>query len=497
MSEIRLRLATIVNLVTVFARMAISIAFIVLVARRLSIDEFAVFGVLLSIYLMLPIIAVTWQWWAQRYVGQYRGLREAAKALSTGLVLTLLAVPFIMLLYLALSLPTIRYAGLPLRPAIIASIATGILIVAQYFNMILAVLKPEIVGVSSLIHEVVKLASVTVLIILESVTLEEAIVSLVLASLSMAVFAGFMVSRAAPGLSLYVDWGMARTWLSSWRLPIKIQLTGILLQLIRPTYTWITGYTRPVAYLNISLSVASPLTRIGQSVVPALYARSLRESRAGDLQESIRLFMLFTFFMASVAVVASKSVASIYSPQYVEGHYMVLAGVLFSIVQGLTVQYRVFVLGSLDLGERGGWASANRLITLELVLLATGIIVGAIVSMEGEAWVSALTYLSVIIVFRLMPLPFYARMVHSWGFRFPWRNLAEVSLAGSLSSIYLKAVGVDDMVVERLTRDLPALILHIGIALVIYLVVLYLVSPWFRGLVGRGVSIALSRLRLS
>lgn len=73
-TRIRLRFSSIVNYSAMIYRMLVAIGFIV-VARRLSVDEFSLWGIVWSTSLMLASLTGFWGFWAQRFI--VRGIRGA------------------------------------------------------------------------------------------------------------------------------------------------------------------------------------------------------------------------------------------------------------------------------------------------------------------------------------------------------------------------------------------------------------------------------------
>ena len=96
--EIRLRYSTIINYASLIFRLFVSVSFVVIIARRLKVEEFGLWGIIFSLTTMLMAFPVFWNKWVPRFY--VRGFREA---IGTSFILTLIFSIVASLLYIALS----------------------------------------------------------------------------------------------------------------------------------------------------------------------------------------------------------------------------------------------------------------------------------------------------------------------------------------------------------------------------------------------------------
>lgn len=488
MRQVRLRLAAFANMMSAILRIGASLLFIIVAARRLGVDGFAALGIILSLYQAIPLLSHVWHWWAQRQAGELDG-DQARIAAGTGLSLSLAVAPLAGLVYMIVAWATMKAAGLPVEAALLASPAVSLYTIARYLNGIIAVRRPELVGIIGLTHEAAKLLAAIVLIAGMGLGLKGAVLSLDIAALTM-LLSALYIYRGLKVWGLAFDRRRVRYWFSKWRLPVLLLILNMSQSLVRPLYTWTTGLLRPVAYLNMGLSVATPMVRVGQSMVPGLYARALRGGGAQDLEESLRIYILFLAYVVALVVGASRPLASVFNPVYMDGHLVLVAGALYALAVGLTVNYRVYVLGATGMDD-SGYGRMLRLVMVEIVVFVAGLVAGALASLEaGSSWEAAVAYLGIAAIARLTPLLLYHRLAAREGFKFPWRTVAEVS-AGALASLaFLRLSGVERIVILEMLLDGPRLAAYLVASALVYLGVVLVVSPWARGLAERGIRLA-------
>ncbi len=484
MTGVRLRLAALANTTSAATRTGLSLLFIVIVARRLGVEGFAALGIILSLYQAIPLLSHVWHWWAQRIVGESMG-EEAVRAAGTGLLLSIAVAPLAAVIYSAVVWVTLGSAGLDPGVGLLAAPAVAMFVVSRYMaSGIIAVTRPELLGFMFLVHEIAKLGAALVLVIGMGWGLRGAVISLDVAGLALLVSASMVYFRLpVAGLSFSRD--MAVSWFRRWRLPISILILTLSESLIRPVYTWVTGLIRPVAYLNIALSIAAPMTRMGQAMMPGLYANSLRGGGLWGLEETIRIYLAFLGLLVALVAGASKPIASFFNPVYVDGHLILLAGAVYSFIAGLAFSYRVYVQGSTKLtGE--GYEKLYRIISWEIIVIFLGMVLGALLSTAAKSpWLAALAYMTIVALARLAAVARYHLILRSSGFRFPWRSLLEALVAGMGALAYLEASGVQGMIVAELLVDGVNLGLHLVVSTIVYGLVLLAVSPWARGLATR------------
>ncbi|MEB3861790.1 MAG: hypothetical protein GSR84_06180 [Desulfurococcales archaeon] len=493
MTGVRLRLAALANLASAIARIGFSLLFIITVARRLGVEGFAALGIILSLYQAIPLLSHIWHWWAQRTVGETTG-PEAKKAAGTGLLLSIAAAPIAALIYSLVAWTTLQAAGLNPRVGLLAAPAVAMYVIARYMSSgIIGVTRPELLGPLLLVHEAAKLGAALVLVAWMGWGLRGAVASLDIASLALLASSTAVYSRLpVSGLGFSRD--MAIGWLRRWRLPISILMVTASENLVRPVYTWVTGLIRPVAYLNMALSIAGPMTRMGHSMVPGLYASSLRGGGLWGLEETIRIYLAFLGLLLALIAGASRPIASFFNPVYIDGHLVLIAGAIYSFIAGLSFSYRVYIQGSTRLtGE--GYRRLYRLVTWEIIVLLLGMVLGAAAStIAGSPWKAATLYMTVIALARLAAALRYHLILRRAGFRFPWRSLMEAILAGLGALAYLKASGAGGIIVVEPLEDGVLLGAHLAVSATVYGLLLLAVSPWARGLAARLVWVVARRV---
>ncbi|MEB3774333.1 MAG: hypothetical protein GSR86_05345 [Desulfurococcales archaeon] len=496
MGGVRLRYATLANFIAVTIRILVSIGFIVIVARRLPPEDFAVLGIILSLYNGLPQPSGIWNWWTQRYVGLGLAGRDGdpGVAQGTGLIISIVYSITAFILYIIIIYVTLGLAGLDVYPALLASPAIIFVILARHFMSVVSVARPELVGVANLLHEAGKLGASLVLVLYMGLGVAGASESLIVASMLMLLFLAYHTWRLGL-LTIRRDLRLAWSWIRGAFIPGLIALTDFTRNLIRPAYTWVTRLGTPIAYINIALSVASAVNNATQSMIPALYAKVLRGGDRRDLEESLRLYMLIFMYMMGVAAALSRPITSMFNPLYLDGSFMVVLGALFSLSLGFLVQFRGFLLAYLRVEEPGSdRVKVTRLLLMELVFIGAGIIAGGLLSRDASSPAeAAIIYMMVIVATQLAGSLVYVIQIPG-GFRFPWRVFMETLVSFMVVVVYLDVSGARGVLVYDFFGDAPLLAFHVAVSGIIYSGVMYLVSPWFRGLARSGFRYISGRL---
>ncbi len=490
MSRIRLRYSTLVNALSAAYRVGVSLLFMIILARKLSVSEFGIWGVIFASTWALSIPVNLWSWWAQRYYA-----RGHPHSLITGLALTLLYWLIGSLFYLGLSRVQASILDVGLYYFVIALPLIPLFTTRTYLVSIMGVLKPEVIGYSNFIYETLRLILAYMLLVEMRLKLVGAILTIEVSTFIAVLYKSFMISRADRFSRFRIDSTILREWIRGFYIPVLNVVASSMRSGVRPFVSWYYRDETPVSYLNIGIASSNPIIGVTQSLVPALYARLLRGTRESkDIEESFRLYLLFSGFMVTTLIVASKPIASLYSIDYIEAYPIIIIMSIYASLASLANMY-IQVIQGVDRVDVAGIRSYN-------ILLRSFLFKGALVRIIGIM----VAYLSIIIIGILddarSPIEIAVMasaallagiivmlILSSWllrilvKYKFPYKTLLHVAISSTVMIFYYKLIGLDRYLVYRFWDDAPLLLIYIVVGGFSYLASMYILSSWFRSLI--------------
>ncbi len=500
LSSIRLRYSSIVNYAAMLYRLLIAVGFVIIVARRLPVEEFGLWGVILSISAMLAVPVSLWGWWSQRM--HARGVKEA---FGTGLWLTIGYVVPASALYLALALVEEKVVGWGLGYMVEALPLLALLILDTYLGMMAGVVRPELLGYKGFLYETTRILVAYLLVVMLGFRLDGAIYA-VESALLLGV--SFMLASLAKlgSLNLSFSRSLASSWIRGLVVPGISTLQRFLKEGVRTVLSWTTGSEVPVAYLSIGLASEAPLLRASGAITPALYARSLRGGGGWDLEESLKLYLAFTGYMLASFIMLAKPLVSLYNPAYLKAYLVVPLVGIYAAMTSLGTLYVAALQGVEEIDVEGvprlksmlrSYLFKAPLIMLLGTIISYAVMVPATMAAgsrlaEAEAAAVSLIVGSTCSALWLMREA-RSRIPH----KLPLWEAFSTGVASLLVALYYALSGAYGLEVKRFWVQTPILVLHVSVAGVIYVAALYAASPWFRRLVKAGMGkISLSWRRL-
>ncbi len=494
--RIRLRFSSVVNYLAIVYRMLVSVGFAVVIARKLRVEEFGLWGIIWSTSFMLSSLAGLWVFWAQRFIA--RGDR---RAFATSLSLCLLYWIVGGLIYVGVSFFEDSVLGWGLEYLLWGLPLFWLYVIDLFVNGVSTVVKPEVIGFKRFMYETLRIVFVFVFVVLLRWGLLGVIIGVELAALVGIVFGLFLI-RGTGVVGYGFSSRLVVEWFKGFHVPLLNVLYGFLRSGIRVVVSWVSGSSVPVAYLNVGFASLMPVTGVAGAVTPALYARILRGGKGSDVEEVLRIFFLLNGFMVSVFVFFSRSIASLYNPLYVDAWIIVVLMSLFAFVDGLVNVFMMTVMGASRVDEEGMLCFSEIVSSylfkaplMRLLSLIASYIIGlSLVFLLGEnnylfdALAFAISLLLGSLVFLYW---FYSTAKSSIPFNMPLREVFIAILASLAMGSYCMIAGVHNIIIRGFWSDTPILARHLVVAGAIYLALWYTLSPWLRKLVGTTLNIIL------
>jgi hypothetical protein len=486
MPRLRLRYSTIVNSGALLLRLAASIGFSIIVARRLPPGEYGLWGLVISLSntLLVPLSFITT--WPPRE--EVRGARGSG---FTGLLAALA--------YGGLSAAALLAAlGAVVRGEehvpVVVGVLPAVMALSTYLRRLVLVFKPEATGYSMLVYELTRLPAAYILV---------ADMRLGVSGAALAMAAGFLGASAyllleairLGALEPRLVPGRVSRWLRLAYLQ-AFPVSGAILRSFYRSYMKLLGAPlEAIARLNVGLAAEAPLLQAaGTGASQVVYAAMLRSVSAWSLEESLRLYLAFAGFMGASLAALSRPATALFRPEYVDAAPVMVVVAFHAVLLGLARLYSSAVAGAerfdsdpdrvpsarVVLSSSWGRVAIMQLASQALsyaglaLLLATG---------GGGPARQALLAAASMLAGSALAAGYSGYMAHRVvGAGFPVRSLAEVLTASGAAVAAYWLLGATAWAPARFWSGLEALLWALTLGALAYSAVLLAVSPWARGL---------------
>lgn len=490
--RIRLRYSSFINYAGLMYRALIAIGFVIVVARKLSPQEFGLWGIILSSTLMLASLSYVWLFWVQRYLG--RGFKEA---FGSGLLMTAAYSLVGLVAYVGLAYIEYLTLGWGFNYLLAGSAIFVLNVFDSLINVSLSVTKPEGIGYKRITYETARFVIAYSLVVYAGMRLYGAIWGVSGALFLNLLYGAYLLVRTNE-ISLNFSADLIREWLRGSFIPGLNVLQSFLTSGYRVFLSWVTGSDLPVAYLNVGLSSQTPLLSASYATSPALYARTLREVRGSDLTEVLRIYFLFSGFIATTFIVLAVPITTLYNPAYL-GAYKILSLItLYALILGFLNLYLTALLGyekvDLDKGMRIRALLSSYLMKVPVLRLAIIVIAYSITSLAmlpsirssslNSAELSAFgLLLGVMSVAPYVIIRTRKVIPH----KIPSKEAIISTLGSVVLALMYYSLGLNHLVVKSVWRDGMVLGFWVLFGAIIYVIPWLIGSRWFREILNRGL----------
>ncbi|MCE4622140.1 MAG: hypothetical protein F7B19_02360 [Desulfurococcales archaeon] len=486
--EIRLVRSNISLYLSLIIRLAVSVGFAIIVARKLDVNEFATIGLIMAFYTITQQLTTIWTFWAQRWTS-----RGEYKAVSTGLVLSIFFAFLILPVYIAFSKLESWVLGINERLLYTGWAFVWVSPILYYLTSIALVTTPSKVGILKGVYETSRFIIAYLLVVTLRQGYSGAVLALTIAA-ALTTICYFAILARSGIRAKGVDFKLARYWLGNWKIPLLYMITRIMRLFNRPYISWVTGSSTAVAYLNVAVASETPLIMASNLTAMPMYSRILRKPRTEDVEVSISLFLLFTGLLATIFIGAAKPIANLYNPDYLRASTALQLVAIFAIVSGIANIIRQALLAleqpEVNMEKIEGGNLLYRTLKYATILIIVPYLVAApIVYITREDPASAVeTFLSILILFSLVQLALFGRwLTRMLEFKPPVRDISAVVAGLTLSILYLVLSGVNSQLYARFWDQIKPLAIHSIVALAIYTIVIVALSPLARRIINRGL----------
>ena len=486
---VRLVTETLILYGSIAVRLGASIVFTILLARFLSVEEFAMYGVVAALALILSQPVQLWSFWASRRAVWDWGRGESGPG-KTGLTVTLAYAIVAFPVYASISALESRILGwdFDLLLAGYPYVALNSLVV--YTRDLSSTVKPQGYAFSRIMFDALRLTLAIPLVAMKGYGYLGALAATYAA---LAVSQAYMVYYLGSLGSFHgrLDKRLAIQWIRQWRVPVLQVLGDLLRHAPRPYISLLTGNSLAVAYLNVGVSGQSAMLQTAQMTQPALYARILRGIRPGmDVEVSLGLYSVFGGMLLGLFVFLAKPLASLFNPEYIGAYWAIQLVALYSFILGAANIFRS-VLVALDKTDKEAAREGGLMMRTMLLHVATtlgGYIAAAplVRALRDDPGASVAAFLTILSLTALILLAVYANTTRRIiNVRYPYRSFAAAASGLALMYAVLRLSGSMDIVVEDVWRDGAGLAANAAAGVLVYIVAVVVVDPMVRSRVSR------------
>ncbi len=338
-NEIRLQYSGFVLFASKVSSVITGFIFQLILIRSVSPVEYGIWGNINDLVLYFTLIAGILPFWTTRFVA--RNHKNSAK---TGLVANIIVSIIFTIIYLLLT-PFISSTLNIAEPYRVLYIVVSVQIIENYalmaFQGILMAIRPHMVGVGLLVHELTKVFLGFMLVMILQTGLFGILAALLIAYLAQIAVLSVV---AKDSLKEKVEWKHFKEWLKA--SPINIyNIAGTQLANFGLIMLFAYGTEVARAYYGASLTVANVIN-YSAFLAFALYPRLLAEVKSEDITTSLRTVLMFIIPMTVGAMIMADSYLTILSVEYAEATFVLgllaldlaclsLSHVLMNIVLGV------------------------------------------------------------------------------------------------------------------------------------------------------------------
>jgi len=437
---LRIAYAGIIQLIAQFSTLITGLIFVTMVTRNLSIDEFGLWQALGSSVGLLLIPLAPLNYWTMRYSA--RGQEVARTSLLSGLI----AVPIIVIAYLALAFMASASIDGILIYVLIYSVQIPVLCIWEVVKPVARTYRPEYLGYATIALEIGKIAGAYYTITILKLGLSGAILSLALGQLIQLAIIIYIIR---PKLKGSFSTSILKKWYKAGWVPIASLSVGRFSIADSILVALILGSTTVVGIFQAS-RVFALIVRYSEIFLRVLYPKLIRDNNKEDITLTFILQSFVAIPLAVGALMLAEPLLGILGEQYSNAGMILRILTIVAVIEGIEYFMCNILLGLEKIDEdvnnlqfkklKNSWLV--RLPTIDLMkYTAYFLILGAIMYtskgvgnelMLGMYW--AMTLLLITIPFTIYKIILAKRVMQ---FEFPKLSILRYSFSGIIMALFL------------------------------------------------------------
>ncbi len=336
------------------------LAFIIIVTRQLTPEEFGVWAVIGSMTAYSATAEPIISYWTTRQVAREKPVGKTSMA-STSLFAGG-SIP----IYLVSVLLFTNIEAAFLDSMILGAILVPVIFVRGTLSAINLGHKPHAVSIGMAVFQSVKIPVGLGLVFFLGLGLDGAILT---------VFAAYLVDIAVqmryarPKLAVLLDFSYLKGWIRQSWIPLYGRIPGVLVSLDVIIYTIIVGSIVGVAYYAAAAAVAGIVGRAGR-ISQALYPKLLAEGSRNYISENFTWVMYFAIPLLIMVAIFSRHAMFLLNPEYVGAWFAAILLAFNSLVHVLIGFFQNVLMGT-DTVDADEMPRASVLLKSRLFMVGT------------------------------------------------------------------------------------------------------------------------------
>ncbi|MFB0522608.1 MAG: hypothetical protein ACETV1_02465 [Candidatus Bathyarchaeia archaeon] len=442
-SEIRLRYSGLVVFATNVLSIATRLAFMLMVTRSISADEYGIWGNVGDVYEYFIVFAGIFPFWATRFVA--RGHMGSAKTGLIGNALLSIALASINLATVPILLPALKVSSLYTLLYGLLSVEIVEWYALTALEAIVQAKQPQSKGYGTLLYETCKVIVGFILIMQFKLGLLGALCSMLISYFFQIVF---YIKLTISEIRESVDWTFLKGWVKA--SPINLySIAGNRIAAVRLIFLFIYGGELARAYYGAAVTIAG-IIGYSSTLAYALYPKLLSEANVEDVHVSLKMVLSFAVPMAVGAIALSDAYLAILNPVYAKAKLVLSVLAMDTLCMVLSQLFDMVIMGYEKVDVKASvpfWQLAKsrlfKIFTIPYIqsavtLPATFIILNYVVKTPLEAT----TYFVLIglTVHLAMLLYRYVIARECSSFSFPWKTTGKYVIASAVMTTILSAI---------------------------------------------------------
>ena len=358
-ANVRLKYATLVNFVANALSLIVGLAFSVLIARKLSVDEFGIWTLMFRYIGYITPFAVIFTYWLPRTIS--RGFNTAKTGLSLAACLGTMA----SIIYVVIAIIASNTLGQPLAYLLPATFIVLLIYLERCLSSIASSHAPQFIGISGFVSRLARLLSAFAFVIYMKLGFLGAVAAALVARLSSVTLL-YRVNRSIIKESR-VSAKVAKEWLSKSWLPLFSNLASISTMFDAIVVRCLCGSDKPLAYYGVSMSLLE-VTAASAYARPALYARLLAKGDVSDTVEAFWVAAMLSVPMSVGVLLYAELVSLVFGAKYSAISWVIRIFIISAILQ-IILSFLVTTLKGLEIRDLHGSSALTGTVLFKVPLV--------------------------------------------------------------------------------------------------------------------------------
>jgi len=335
LSDIRVTYSGLIAFVVGIIGIIIGLLFTLIITRKLSPEEFGIWGLIGSIITYFLISEAVFSTWSTRQIA--RGEEIGKSSLVSSGLFSLGAIPIYILYVFFIGNNSNVDFGILLFGVILLPLN----FLSQSLTAINLAHKPQATSFSLVFFQLLKIPAALAFVVFFELGVEGAIFALFVSFIAKIILQMYFAKHK---LKNKFSSAMLRRWLRLSWIPLYSTIPRYISGLDVVLYSILTGSVIGIAFFTVSFSIARIVSHSG-SISQAVYPKILSEKKFVNIKENLNLTMYFSLPLLGISVIFAEPALFALNPKYQEATFIVIL-----------LSFRVFayILSQIPLAILGG-----------------------------------------------------------------------------------------------------------------------------------------------